>query len=367
MSKDLADNNNNNNDLQVNSDSIQLEEKMETCKQNNNDKRHSRRKSKKKYSKQRFRWVRCCFPFGNNCTNNEETMLNLTNPEQSNKYDGSATDSQSTSSCTYQSAGMSRLAVERQQQRRKRRNSSVEIFQEKNKNIVRYEDESGTHEEEIDEPETLIASVSRKGTTTTAPSSMMGQSLSSPQEYLLPFCSMSKKTLVLDLDETLVHSSFKPVAGADFIIPIYIDGVEHKVYVCKRPGVDQFIRDTAEKYELVIFTASLKKYADAVVDRLDPHGLVDCRLFREHCTIHNGNYVKDLARLGRELKHSIIIDNSPVSYYLQPENAIPITSWFDDPSDTELIDMIPFLSQIANADSVYSHLKNFARNSGIQS
>ena len=70
---------------------------------------------------------------------------------------------------------------------------------------------------------------------------------------------VGKKTLVLDLDETLVHSSFKPVASADFIIPVEIDGQVHNVYVLKRPGVDEFLNKLGPQFELVIFTASLSK------------------------------------------------------------------------------------------------------------
>jgi RNA polymerase II subunit A small phosphatase-like protein len=64
---------------------------------------------------------------------------------------------------------------------------------------------------------------------------------------------------VLDLDETLVHSSFKLVAQADFIIPVELEGHVHNVYVLKRPGLDEFLRKVGEKFELVVFTASLSK------------------------------------------------------------------------------------------------------------
>ena len=67
-------------------------------------------------------------------------------------------------------------------------------------------------------------------------------------------------------------------------------------------------------YELVVFTASLSKYADPLVDILDPHGLCAYKLFREHCTFVNNAFVKDLSRVGRSLKDTIIVDNSPVAY-----------------------------------------------------
>jgi TFIIF-interacting CTD phosphatase-like protein len=50
---------------------------------------------------------------------------------------------------------------------------------------------------------------------------------------------IGKKTLVLDLDETLLHSSFKPIPNPDFIVPVEIEDQVHKVYVLKRPGVEK--------------------------------------------------------------------------------------------------------------------------------
>jgi RNA polymerase II subunit A small phosphatase-like protein len=73
-----------------------------------------------------------------------------------------------------------------------------------------------------------------------------------------------------------------------------------------------------------------------LLDKLDPYKIMPHRLFREACVQYNGSYVKDLRRLGRNIKDVIIVDNSPVSFSLQPENAIPIKSWFDDSSDREL-------------------------------
>jgi len=176
------------------------------------------------------------------------------------------------------------------------------------------------------------------------------------QQWLLPPQKddhKGRKTLVLDLDETLVHSSFRPVPSPDFIITIELDGVHHKVYVQKRPGVDEFLEAVASKFEVVIFTASLDKYANPVLDTLDPKGFCTSRLFREACVQHYGNYVKDLSLLGRELKHCLILDNSPFSYMFQPDNAIPITSWFNDRNDRELFDLVSFLNTaIAECDDV---------------
>lgn len=181
-----------------------------------------------------------------------------------------------------------------------------------------------------------------------------------PAKPLLPQIKskdVGKICVVIDLDETLVHSSFKPVNNADFIIPVEIDGTVHQVYVLKRPHVDEFLKRMGELFECVLFTASLAKYADPVSDLLDKWGAFRSRLFRESCVFHRGNYVKDLSRLGRDLNKVIIVDNSPASYIFHPDNAVPVASWFDDMSDTELLDLIPFFERLSKVDNVYTVLK----------
>ncbi|KAI8324231.1 NIF-domain-containing protein [Martensiomyces pterosporus] len=174
-------------------------------------------------------------------------------------------------------------------------------------------------------------------------------------QYLLPPVAphlKGKKCLVLDLDETLVHSSFREVDQPDYVVPVVLEGQEHNVYVVKRPGVDEFMRVMGEHYEIVVFTASLSMYADPVLDLLDKSKVVHHRLFRESCNLYGGNYVKDLSRLGRDVSQSIIIDNSPASYAFHPNNAIGISTWLNDMMDTELRDLIPFLIDLTKVEDV---------------
>lgn len=188
--------------------------------------------------------------------------------------------------------------------------------------------------------------------------------LSTAPRFLLPpvrHQDMHKKCMVIDLDETLVHSSFKPISNADFVVPVEIDGTVHQVYVLKRPYVDDFLQRMGELYECVLFTASLAKYADPVADLLDRWGVFRARLFRESCVFYRGNYVKDLNKLGRDLNQVVIVDNSPASYIFHPDNAVPVASWFDDMTDSELLDLIPFFEKLSKMDNVYTVLCNSNR------
>lgn len=91
-----------------------------------------------------------------------------------------------------------------------------------------------------------------------------------------------KKTLVLDLDETLLHSSFKPITSPDLIICVESEGKPSNVYIRVRPGTMRFLQRMSEFYEIVFFTASMADYAKAVVDKLDKNGLGFQHLSREH-------------------------------------------------------------------------------------
>ena len=168
-----------------------------------------------------------------------------------------------------------------------------------------------------------------------------------------------KKTLILDLDETLVHSGFNMFPGHpdQIIITVSIENKIHNVYVLVRPGAEEFLEKMSKLYEVVIFTASLSKYAGPLLDKLDKKKFCSYRLFREHCTIINNGFVKDLKKLGRDMKDVIIIDNNPVSYSLNVENGFPIKSWLDDINDRELIKIIPVLEFLSKVKDVREYIK----------
>lgn len=175
---------------------------------------------------------------------------------------------------------------------------------------------------------------------------------------LLPTTMSNEKpnkeiTLVLDLDETLVHSTLEQCDDADFSFSVYFNMKEHTVYVKQRPHLQIFLKRVAELFEIVVFTASQSIYAKQLLDILDPEGnIISRRAYRESCIFSDGCYVKDLTVLGVDLAKVAIVDNSPQVFRLQVNNGIPIKSWFDDPSDCALITLLPFLESLVDADDV---------------
>ena len=186
-----------------------------------------------------------------------------------------------------------------------------------------------------------------------------------PDIYLPPN-KTGKKTLVLDLDETLVHSQFGPFdIPSDVVINIEIENEIHDIHVLVRPGVKEFLEKISKKYEIVIFTASISKYAGPLLDILDKNKLCSYRLFREHCTLINSSFVKDLKKLGRDLKDVVILDNSPMAYLLNNDNGLPILTWFDDKDDRELYKVIPILDFLSLVSDVRDYICKMVVNNEI--
>ena len=139
--------------------------------------------------------------------------------------------------------------------------------------------------------------------------------------------------LVLDLDETLVHFCED----------------NNEAYVKVRMGAEHFITVLSQYCEIVIFTASTKYYCDIVIDGLDCKNLIDYKLYREYTQDYNGINVKDLSKLGRDLKKIIIIDNIEDNYAFQPNNGLNIIDFEGDENDNELqyllIDLLEVVSE----------------------
>ena len=149
-----------------------------------------------------------------------------------------------------------------------------------------------------------------------------------------------KLTLVIDLDETLIHY---PEGYLDDLDSSFVN-VDH---VKVRPFTQEFLERIFESYEIIIFTAASQNYADPIIDFIDKKKLVSHRLYRQHLTLHNNKLIKDLSKIGRELNRTMILDNLPENFILQQENGIYIKSWFGDPEDSYLLLLLKIFIYVA--------------------
>ena len=160
--------------------------------------------------------------------------------------------------------------------------------------------------------------------------------------------SNRKKTLIIDLDETLVHSDFSfNFEKHDEILNFKTERIEDiQVPLILRPGVKSFLQNVANKFEIVVFTASRKEYANAILDYLDPeNNIFSHRLYRESCIPLFGKiFIKDLRIISdRYQSDMVIVDNSIYSFTNQISNGVLITSFFSDPADKELYNLENYL------------------------
>lgn len=181
----------------------------------------------------------------------------------------------------------------------------------------------------------------------------------------------------------------KPGTPPDFILKVTIERHPVRFFVHKRPHVDYFLDVVSQWYDLVVFTASMEIYGAGkftktalkanliqvrvlkwvtecgvilieflgVADKLDRNRkILQTRYYRQHCTLELGSYTKDLSNISHDLSSIFILDNSPGAYRSYPANAMPIKSWFSDPTDTALLNLLPVLDALRFTQDVRSVL-----------
>lgn len=181
--------------------------------------------------------------------------------------------------------------------------------------------------------------------------------------------SPPRLTVVLDLDETLSHCSMTQLESRRPDFCVEFEEFRQTGFIYVRPFAGLFLEVAAQLFELVVFTASSQDYADQVLDQLDPDNrYFSARLYRQHCAEIAGGYLKDLRHMGRPMERTVLVDNSPVSLALCPDNGVLVSSWTaEQTDDRELLELLLLLEQCQGHASVpdflawrYS-LREFAR------
>ena len=189
-----------------------------------------------------------------------------------------------------------------------------------------------------------------------------------PFENLIGFGNGKKRLAIFDLDETLIHCELKDIDSAQKKIKIKMSAsLEKTIGLNIRPNFEKSILKIKEKYHVIMFTASLQKYADAVMDEIDPTGsLFEYRLYRNNCTqIKVDNqiyYIKDLRVLKNiSLDDIVIIDNSVLSFAFHLDNGIPILPYYRGDNEIEMKSLVKLLDNLADVPQIKTKLRSLMK------
>lgn len=151
------------------------------------------------------------------------------------------------------------------------------------------------------------------------------------KKFVPPEPIPGKKTLILDLDDTLIHASYdKPARGVQYFL------IKQDIYVWIRPGLKEFLDFCNKKFDLFIFTASPQDYADQIINKIAPFITFDHRLYRDSCYPDHGFLRKDITILKRKPEDVILVDDNLNVYLANRENSLPIDAWKGAPNDKVL-------------------------------
>jgi Dullard-like phosphatase family protein len=184
------------------------------------------------------------------------------------------------------------------------------------------------------------------------------------------------------MDDTLTLMTLEPLKSStdncsprayDAIVTAQGNPIEWGM-VYFRPFLRSFLETVSAVFEVVVFTAACQDYADQILDAIDPcKRLIHHRLYRDSCKECTPNpelpeakvYVKDLACLGRDVRKTILIDNSLLSFAYQLNNGVVCNPYTGDENDTELLVLLEVLNQLL--DMSPSDVRSyFSKKYGVQ-
>lgn len=157
-----------------------------------------------------------------------------------------------------------------------------------------------------------------------------------------------EKTLILDMDETLIAAKFEGKEQKNFKRTFSFDFHGTQIHVRLRPYLSDALEKLGQLYEIVVFTAGVQDYADPILDVIDPEKTIfKKRMYRTECVKCEQFYIKDLdVILDREKSSMVLVDNSILSFAFDLANGVPINSFMgDEEDDRDLLYLVSFLEE----------------------
>ena len=175
--------------------------------------------------------------------------------------------------------------------------------------------------------------------------------ISSP---FLPISNNNKNyTLVLDITNTLINIKYADPQG-QILIPNL------------RPGIFSFLNSVKPLYELVAFSSETREFSDVILNEIEKNKkFFDFKLYKDHCTLYKNRFVKDITKLGRDIRKIIIVDDDENNFVLNKENGIKIKPFLgeENNNDTSLFELkkILILFERMGLDDVRKGIKSYEK------
>ncbi|KAL7717605.1 NLI interacting factor-like phosphatase [Entamoeba marina] len=180
-------------------------------------------------------------------------------------------------------------------------------------------------------------------------------------KHLLPKSDSKQMTVIIELEDILIHSKIVNVveSHSDFSFVLQRPSGSLQVETFLRPHTKNFLQSISETFEIVLFTTCDKDYVQKILEHIDPkQNIFKHVLYKNSCIKVGSLFIKDLRRLGRDLKRIVIIDKTPTSFGYHLENGILITTWSQQQNDKELEEILPLLYALNEEQDVRVRLKS---------
>ena len=177
---------------------------------------------------------------------------------------------------------------------------------------------------------------------------------------------IKEKKLLINLDDTLIHSSNNYIQNPDLTITQQIINENNQktkkyIYINFHYGTIPFIEEISFYYEIIIFSSLISSIGEIILNIIDPQKRINYKLYCDNCElIQEKKIIKDLNLFG-DVKKIVLLDNSSSPIYNEA-NRIPINNWFDDYKDLELFKLIPILKNLYGFYDVKTEIGKFVQN-----
>lgn len=152
----------------------------------------------------------------------------------------------------------------------------------------------------------------------------------------IPAGHVAHRTLILDLEGTLCHSTWDRKNGWR---------------AAKRPGLDEFLAKMCQFYEIVLYSTGTFMTDQPLTGQLDKFHTIQHFLYRDATLFKDGQYIKDLSNINRDLSRVIVIDDVPEEVAFHKDNVLQIKNYeASNVDDCELSKLSNFLEDLFYRD-----------------